>query len=226
MPDSAKPKPTISSLKPPSTDESAKQAATNQHSLWLLGSLVAAIVLVGGWLGYQLATRYILEANKIKAQDILINALVQKQQALDQLRPNYDAITAKQGNGVSDADLILRALPLDADYKNLIAILEKIGQESGVQVTSVTQTGGGNLADSQTTASPGSTPQPFSFTVGLQGSYPAILQFLQKTEQSSRVMNFSSMTLSGGSGGNVQANITMSTDFQGPADISSTKRPL
>lgn len=236
MPDS-KPKaktPKKAPVATPNTAMSQAEKKTNQRFIIWMGVLIGAIVILGGYGVYRLGTTYVHEANKIKAQDMLITSLDQKEKNLQALKPNYEAITAKGANGVSDADLIMHALPLDSDYQGLIAMLEKMAQESGVKVTSVTQ--GSGAAGSSTTAAPGaaaasgssnsSSAQPFTFTVGLEGSYQGILDFLTKTQQASRVMNFSSMTLSGGSSGTVQANVTMQTYFQGPANIQSTTRPL
>ncbi|MBI2798143.1 hypothetical protein HYX70_02445 [Candidatus Saccharibacteria bacterium] len=221
-------------IQTPKTDTSLAEKKTNQRFMIWMGLLIGAIVLVGGYLIYRLGSAYVTQANKIKAQDMLISALDQKQKNLNELKPNYATIIAKGSNGVSDSDLILRALPTDNNYQGLIAMTEKMAQESGVKVTSVSQGGEtGNASGTDTTNAPtadqpasGSSPQPFTFTVGLEGTYQGILEFLSKTQQASRVMNFSSMTITGGTGNTIQANITMQTYMQPAANIEPTTRPL
>ncbi len=217
----------------PKTEMSQAEKRANQRFLMIMGGVIGLIVIVGGYGIYRLWTAYVHQANEVKAQDALIVSLDQKQKNLQALKPNYDTITAKGANGISDADLIMHALPIDADYQGLIAMLEKMAQQSNIKITSVTQGGGtgdaaaaGAASSSSTTGTSGAAPQPLIFTVGLEGSYQGILDFLTKTQQASRVMNFSSMTLSGGTGGTIQANVTMQTYFQGPANIDSSTRPL
>jgi Tfp pilus assembly protein PilO len=102
-------------------------------------------------------------------------------------------------------------------------MLEKMGQQSGVKITSATQqtsqSGQGN------TGAVGAA-QTVGFTVAVEGSYQGLIDFLKKTEQSSRVINFVSMALTGGSGQPIQANLTMNSYWQPPADIKPTTRPL
>jgi Tfp pilus assembly protein PilO len=217
----------------PNTDMSVAEKKSNQRFMVWMGVLIGAMILVGGYGIYRLSGAYVNQANKIKAQDMLIAALNQKQQNLNELKPNYEAITAKGANGLSDSELILHALPTDADYQGLIAMLEKMGQDSGVKVTSVSQGSGSSSASNNSSSaqssgqsSGGSSPQAFTFTVGVQGSYQGILNFLAKTQQVSRVMNFSNMTITSGTSGDIQANITFQTYYQPPANIQSTTRPL
>jgi Tfp pilus assembly protein PilO len=208
----------------PSTDMSqVENKASKRFIFWMIAVMVLA-VLAGGALIYWMVGQYVTQSNKNKAQDLEIAALQTKQENLEKLKPNYEKIIAEGANGVSDADLILRALPITKGYDDLVAMLEKMAQESGVKVTSVSQTG-----TSSDTGEGGSstTPIPYTFTVTLEGGYTGILDFLQKTEKSARVMNFSSMNLTGSStGGSNQADITMQTYFQLPANISSTTEPL
>jgi Tfp pilus assembly protein PilO len=214
--DKSKPAPVI-------TEKIETEERKTRNHIIILCVVIGLIVLGGGFLIYYLAGVYSYQANKLKAQDEQIKLLEQKQKNLVELKPNYEAITAKNSNGVSDADLILRALPTETDFNGLIAMLEKMGQQSGVKITSATQqtsqSGQGN------TGAVGAA-QTVGFTVAVEGSYQGLIDFLKKTEQSSRVINFVSMALTGGSGQPIQANLTMNSYWQPPADIKPTTRPL
>lgn len=217
----------------PKTEKSQAQDKALRKYLIICGAGLAAIVIIGGYLIFWLGGKYIHQSNVTKAQSQLINNLETKQKNLQALKPNYEAITTKGANGISDADLILRAMPTTEDYASLIATLERIGLESGVKVTNVSQvntsaapaanTGSGGLGGNSNSSS--STVTPFVFTVNVEGSYTGILEFLKKTEQSARVVNFNSMSLNGKTG-NISANLTMTTFFKPDANINSTFVPL
>lgn len=217
----------------PKTAASMNDQLATKNFLTIMIVISIAVVLIGGYFIYRLSSSYIRQANEIKAQDQLIGSLKKKSAALEQLKPNYAAITQKGANNVSDADLILRAVPTTEDYKSLIASLEKIGQESNVKVTSVTQsTSATSAAPAQPSAS-GAQAAPASntsanvlgFSVNITGPYDKIFTFLENTERSARVINFTSMTLSGNSG-SVSASLSMKTYWRPPANISSTMEPL
>jgi Tfp pilus assembly protein PilO len=204
----------------PKTPVSMNDKLAAKNFLTIMAVVTVAVVIIGGYFIYQLGKTYVRTANEVKAQDKQISALKKKQTDLETLKPAYNSIIQEPTGGISDAELVLRAVPISEDYKSLIASLEKIGQESGVKVTSVSQT-------ASTATSTGTTGQAksFGFTVNLEGPYDKIFTFLQNTERSARVMNFSNMTLSGNSG-TVTASLSMKTYWQSPADISDKTEPL
>ena len=216
----------------PKTAASMSDQLATKNFLTIMIVISIAVVLIGGFFIYRLSSSYIRQANEIKAQDQLIGSLKKKEVALEKLKPNYAAITQEGASNVSDADLILRAVPTTEDYKSLIASLEKIGQESNVKVTSVTQS---TSATSAAPASPtnGNQAAPASstsanvlgFSVNITGPYDKIFTFLENTERSARVINFTNMTLSGNSG-SVSASLSMKTYWRPPASIASTMEPL
>lgn len=219
-PTSAAPKKTV---EVPKTEISQAQDKSARNYIILMFVIIGVIVVVGGYIIYRLATQFTYISNLNRAQDMLISALNTKQQNLTSLEPNYAAITAKDANGISTASRILSAMPITQAYDNLIATMEAIGQQSGVKVTSV------SLDDKSATANTGSNSSnntqsgiPFTFTVNVEGSYSSIITFLQKTQQSARVINFNSMTVTGSNGGDLTASITMTTFYQPEANIEST----
>lgn len=214
----------------PKTTVSMNDKLATKNFLTIMIAVSIAVVLFGGYFIYRLSNAYIRQANEVKAQDQLIASLKQKQTSLEELKPNYAAITQKGANNVSDADLILRAVPTTEDYKSLIASLEQIGQQSGVKVTSVTQSNSPAAAPSTTSTPAAATTSktsasPLGFSVNITGPYEKIFTFLENTERSARVINFTSMTLSGNSG-SVSASLSMKTYWRPPANISSTMEPL
>lgn len=215
----------------PKTEHSQAENKELQKYMLISGVIIASIVLIGGGLIYWLGSKYTYQSNLNKAQDQLINSLVQKQKDLQALKPNLEAITAVGANGISDADLILRAVPTTQSFEGLIAILERMGAESGVKVTNISQSGsansGGNAGSSTNINAQGSGSQatPYVFTVNVEGSYSNIIEFLKKTEKSARVINFNNMSINGNTG-NITANLTMTTFYKPPANINSTYVPL
>lgn len=205
----------------PKTPVSMQQKMDTKNFLAVMGIVSAAAVIIGGYFIYSLGKSYVRGANEVKAQDKQMSLLKQKQTDLDALKSAYANITQKADGGIRDADLVLRAVPTNEDYKSLIASLERIGLESGVKVTSVSQS---TSAAASATAS-ASGAQTLGFSVNLEGPYDKIFTFLQNTERSARVMNFTNMTLSGNSG-TVTASLSMKTYWQPPADISSKTEPL
>jgi len=224
------PKQPKKSVEVPKTEISQSQDKSARNYIILMCVVIGLIVVVGGYGIYRLATQFARESNLNRAQDELISSLNTKQKNLTDLKPNLAVITAKDAGGVSSADRILSAMPTSMAYENLIATLEAMGQQSGVKVTSVSlgdQATAAQATPNTTTAASGQNVAiPFTFTVNVEGNYAAIIAFLQKTEQSARVINFNSMTVSGANGGDLTAEITMTTFYQPAADISSTTKPL
>ncbi len=219
----------VKKIEHPKTPISLNDKLATKNFLTIMIAVSIGVVLIGGYFIYRFTGAYVKQANEIKAQDQLISSLKKKQAALEQLKPNYTAITQKGANNLSDADLILRAVPTSEDYKRLIASIEQIGKESNVRVTSVTQST--SAAPAPAAAGSGNTPAAatsatvLGFTVSLEGPYDKIFTFLENTERSARVMNFTNMTLSGNSG-TVSASLSMKTYWRPQASITSTMEPL
>jgi Tfp pilus assembly protein PilO len=218
----------VKKVEHPKTPTSINDKLATKNFLTIMIAVSIGVVLIGGYFIYRFTGAYVKQANEIKAQDQLISSLKKKQAALEKLKPNYAAITQKGANNLSDADLILRAVPTSEDYKRLIASIEQIGKESNVRVSSVTQST--STAPAPAAAGSGSKPATtdatvLGFTVSIEGQYDKIFTFLENTERSARVMNFTNMTLSGNSG-TVSASLSMKTYWRPPASITSTMEPL
>lgn len=222
----------------PQTEVSQQQSASTRKYIFIMVGVMTAVILVGGFVNYRLFKNYVRKSNEIKAQDSLIRKLKDKQQALVLLQPNYDKIIGPGPNGISDKTLVLRALPVDAEFKTLITIIEKIGQESGVKFGTITNTSSGATPISTTAAAPtttttsggstsatSATKQLFGFSVNIEAPYDRIIQFLKLTESSTRVINFKSISLSG-SAVDTQAIIELETFYQAEANLAPKQEPL
>lgn len=247
-----KPKKTITM---PKTEVTIKQVESSQKYYLIAGSVLFALVVVGGFFGYRLFNNLINEVNKVKAQDKTIRLLDDKKEMLVQLKEPYNKIKEKKGPD-SDADVIMRALPAREEYRSLIAMIENIANVSGVKLVAISPQGGSSSSSSSSSGSSGSSsgssssgssgnsssittnqssatqspasqvqPKPFIFTVSISGPYDRIVEFLKNTEKSARVIDFSDMDLSG-THEDTQADLTMQTYWQEPANISDTKEDL
>lgn len=185
--------------------------------------MIAAIflVVVGAVfaLSYQVRI-FVKQSNTNKAQFETINLLEKKKKDLAELRPNYEALNKPSVNGKSEADLILNAVPTSEAYGSLIAMIERMGQESGVKISSVPKSGSASAPAAAGISS-------YSINVPIDGEYNQILDFIKKTENSSRVLNFTNISFSSLSrNGKITASTTFNTYFKPPADIKSTQKEL
>jgi Tfp pilus assembly protein PilO len=218
MPDKNTTNKSKKALKVPKTDISQNDDKSTRRFVFYMIVLIVLLVGAGGYLIYWLGKAYVLQSNKNKAQDKTIGLLEQKNQDLIELEPNYEKITAKGANGKSDADLINIAMPEDEGYKQLIAMIERMGQEAGVVIPGVNKS-------SATAAGVG--PVPYSISISMTGTFAQVMDFIKKTENSSRVMDFTTLTFSGSSkGGPVSASASFTVYWQGPASIAPTEKEL
>ena len=208
----------------PKTDVSQDDDKSTRHFVFYMVALIILIITMGGGVLYWLVGNYIEQTNKNKAQDLTINLLEQKKKDLVELKPNYDKIIAPGADGRSQADLILNAVPDTEGYKEIIAMVERMGRESGVLIPSVTKSA--SVAPSSATTQ-ASTASSYQISVNIGGTFTQIQDFITKTEQSSRVMNFVTLSIAGSTkSGVVAASATFTVYYQLPANIASTEADL
>ncbi|MEI6581781.1 MAG: hypothetical protein WCN86_02815 [bacterium] len=208
----------------PNTDISEDNDKSTRRFVYYMIALIALIVIAGGVLVYWLAGNFVTQTNKNKAQDKTIGLLEQKKLDLSKLQPNYEAIIAPVNNGRSQKDVILSAQPDNDGYKELIAMIEKMGQQSGVLIPSVSR----SVAASPT-ASAGQTTAatPYQVSVSIDGTFAQVQDFIKKTENSARVMDFVTLSISGSTkSGPVTASATFTVYYQLPANINPTEKGL
>jgi hypothetical protein len=218
MPEKVKIKKSSKGLLVPKTAISQNDDKSTKRYLFYMIVTMIFIAVGGGYLIYILAKAYILQSNLNKAQDKTIGLLEQKKEDLAKLRPNYEKIIAKGANGKSDADLILEAMPADEGYKQLIAMIEKMGLEAGVEIPSVNKSGGGaGLAGIS----------PYTISISMNGTFAQVMDFIKKTENSSRVMDFVTLSFNGSTkGGQIQSSATFTVYWEKPASILPSEQEL
>ena len=218
MPEKDKAKKSPKALMVPKTAISQNDDKSTRRYIFYMIALMLLIAIGGGYLIYTLSKAYILQSNMNKAQDKTIALLEQKKVDLTKLKPNYEKITAKGSSGKSDADLILQAMPADEGYKQLIAMIEKMGLEAGVEIPSVNKSGGGaGLA--------GITP--YNISISINGTFAQVMDFIKKTENSSRVMDFVTLSFNGSTrAGQIQSSATFTVYWERPASILPSEQEL
>ncbi len=208
----------------PKTDVSQDNDKSTRRFVYYMIALIALIVIAGGVLVYWLAGNFVTQTNKNKAQDKTITLLEQKKLDLAELLPNYDAIIAPTNNGRSQKDAILSALPDNDGFKELIAMIEKMGQQSGVLIPSVSRSGAASAAAAadQTVAA-----LPYQVSISIGGTFAQVQDFIKKTENSARVMDFVTLNIAGSTkSGPVTASATFTVYYQLPANINPTEKGL
>jgi Tfp pilus assembly protein PilO len=224
MPDKPKPTSPKKALVVPKTDVSQDDDKSTRRFVYYMIALIILIIIAGGALIYWLAGNFVTQTNKNKAQDKTIGLLEQKKRDLAELQPNYDKITAPGPNGKSQSASILSAQPENEAYKDLIAMVERMGQDSGVKIPSISKS---SAAATTTTTDPTSAVIPYQISVSISGTFAQVEDFIKKTENSARVMDFVTLNIGGSTkSGPVTASATFTVYYQPPADISSTQKEL
>jgi hypothetical protein len=153
------------------------------------------------------------------------NSLQTSYQAFDATATNA---IGRNSNGTAENDgknskLILDALPPSYDFPALTSSIEKILNDNGLNITSITGTDD-QLNQQGNTSSP--TPQPvempFSFTVG-NATYQQVQQLITKLQQSIRPIQIDSLTVAGGTT-NMTVTVNAHTYYQPGKNLNITKQ--
>jgi Tfp pilus assembly protein PilO len=193
-------------------------------------ALTLLMLIVGGAALYWLIGRYVYQTNQNKAQDETIELLEKKKQDIAALKPNFDAIKAQGAGGKSEAELILNAMPTDEGFRQFVGMIENMAQKTNVRVSSLSKpgAGAGGAAAAVGLNSGVALPsgvQSSQVSVPVEGSFNNVIAFLKATENSSRVMDFVSMSIESTTG-NVSVSPTFKIYWQAPANIQPTQREL
>jgi hypothetical protein len=160
----------------------------------------------------------------ITAKKAALTQLKADLDARDSLQKSYNAFVAEDPNVIGgsvdgttsrdgdNAKIILDALPSKYDFPALTTSLEKMIDEQGLKITSIT---GIDEEAVQSVQKATSTPQPvimpFQFQVG--GSYQSVQSLLDVMLRSIRPFQIQTMEFSGDEG-NMNATIAAQTFFQ------------
>ena len=190
---------------------SKKQAFADKLST---SNLIAVSILIG-----ILSIVLAVIIGKMLLGSLMLNAKVigKKSTASKQINTNYDNLKGLQSSYNSLGALretASSALPIRPELPLLWAMMENIGNASGVSTGSVT-----SVVTADADAPAGGPVQQLPISVSVQGSYEAIQTYLKNIELSTRPLRVSNITLSG-TNNNVQANLLITTYYQGSADLT------
>lgn len=132
----------------------------------------------------------------------------------------------KNGTGDNDGSnskIILDALPSSYDFPALTSSIEKILEDNGLKVTSITGSDD-QLNQQNNTSSPNPQPisMPFAFTVS-NASYASIGQLLDRLQQSIRPIQVDSIDMSGGIN-DMTMTVNAHTYYQPSKTVTITKK--
>jgi hypothetical protein len=199
----------------------------SNNNLMIIMMLITFLVLGASVLvGKSLVTGILYESKVLKAKNTADKNVKEDVKTAPNLMSAYSALGTQ-------SSLITDALPNTSDYPGLLIILENMTNDAGVKLKSVTPllasatavvttpTAGattGTGAASGTDATQAPTPQPYDFTVQVDGRYDTVLKMLDHLQKSARPMRMTSMTLSG-SGGALSAQMDVETYYQSKAEL-------
>lgn len=183
---------------------------------------VAAIAVIGGLvLGVfvlrPLVTSTIHNTQALNNKRIESGELKKKIGSLRELKSNWDEL------GETDRAKILVAMPTDSDGPHLLAVLEAVGAQNGVQVMTVLpgETAvrpDGSTQSSAPTSEETGPAQSVPVAVSVRGSYGSVLNFLKGLEQAPRLMDVKGVTFSG-LGNPLQATVSLKAYYQPAQEV-------
>jgi len=114
------------------------------------------------------------------------------------------------------------AMPLDAKVLRLRLLLEDLGQSVGLSVGNVNVTGNTDApwaGDKAILENPYGVPrsvQRLSGTISAQGNYGQVVAFLNKIENSGRIININSVNIDSSADGNLNILLTLDASYLAP----------
>lgn len=177
------------------------------------------------------------QAKVVTAKEKALNQLKQNIQTYHQLSASYNAFDKASSNviggnaaGTGDNDgpnskIIIDALPSNYDFPALTASIEKILDDSGLKVSSITGIDDQiNQQGNTSSPSPQAVPMPFGFTIN-SANYLAVGQLVNKLQTSIRPMQIDNLELSGGVN-DMTLVINAHTYYQPAKSVSITKKVI
>lgn len=170
----------------------------------------------------------------LKAKHTAVAQLRSDITASNQLQTAYDAFTSTtqnaiggdpHGSGEKDGDnakIILDALPSTYDFPALTTSLEKLVNNSGVQINSITGTDD-EAAQAANKSSNTPQPVPIPFQVIVHGNYQSVQALIGQFEHSIRPFQIHSITISGDQS-DLNASIIGQTFYQPAKSLNITTK--
>jgi len=204
----------------PSTKVAKPPMATNTY-IAVVASITALIVIVCLFVGYRLAGRIILDIKVISKEAQAQSALNTKLSDASTLVSNYNNL------GSSQQQLITDALPDNPNFTQLVALMNSLANTSGVQINSMSPiAGNGGTPEAPTvSSSSGATPQPYVFSVAVEGPYSQIVNYFQNLELSAQPMRVLDSSFQGTSG-DLKVSLDIQTYYQSAATITDQQVPV
>jgi hypothetical protein len=128
-------------------------------------------------------------------------------------------------NDGSNAKIILDSLPSAYDYPALTSSLEKILNDRGIKINSITGVDDQAAQSGATAAAASPKPVSMPFTFSVNTNYGAAQELLSTLQKSIRPLVIDKVSVSGGSS-NMQLTVTGHTYFQPTKTLNITKKAV
>lgn len=218
------------------------QISTKRLAIDKAQAQIVVIVAVAAFVAVfcLVASKAVFSQNRYQARVISTKEKAHKQlqqniSTFNDLQTSYKAFDGAStnvigGNAVGTGDndgsnskIILDALPPAYDFPALTSSIEKVLNDNGLKVSSITGTDD-QLSQQGNTSSPNpeAVSMPFSFTVS-NANYASIGQLLAKLQQSVRPISIDTLDISGGQN-NMTATVSAHTYFQPIKIVGITKK--
>jgi len=219
--------------------ESSKRLAISKANAQIVG-IVAAASFITIFCLFAIKAAYSqnrYQARVTGAKEKAHNQLVANIKAFDSLQSAYKGFDGASNNvigglkdGTGDNDgpnskIILDALPSSYDFPALTSSIEKILNDHGLKVTSISGTDD-QLNQQSNTSSPNPQPviMPFAFTIS-NANYTSVGQLISVLEHSVRPIQIDSLTVSGGAS-SMTITVNAHTYYQPAKDVNITKKVI
>lgn len=196
------------------TNSISKAGAKLNDNNYIIVILLISLVVLGitAIVGKSLVTTVIRDTKVMAKKDAADKQLEKNLVTSADLISNYKALGEKK--------LIDTSLPTTRDFSGLIAMLEKMSGSAGITLKDVTpaSVGAADLSVKAPQAAGEATPKTLLFSATVIGSYASLTAFLDAAEHASRPIRVTAIQITG-SGSQLNANISMTTYYQGKASI-------
>ena len=199
-----------------------KELSTNNYVAAVI-AVTLLVVIICGFIGKGMVQSLILNTKLISGNVTAKSDLNTKLTNIPTLLTNYQNL----GNS---KQLIADGLPNNADFPQIVSIMQGISTASGVTLSSVSPaddtsddsgtTGAAAPAGTSTAPAPGGAT-PYSFSVAVSGPYAQIVQFFESLELSDRPMHVTSTQIAG-SDGTLEVTASIQTYYQSEASVGDS----
>ncbi len=177
-------------------------------SVYYVLPVIAIIVVVGiGLLFIQPKIGEIQELQTRKAAE------EERKVKLDKKLADLTQLESNKTDLVAQLSALTIALPNQKEVPALIIQLQKIAQESDVQIQGIQLTPGKLVNDTSITAANAKTGPSISFTLAYRGNYEAIKTFMGKVYKAKRLINMESVNLNTGGTQSEDGGVTVSSNM-------------